>query len=44
MSRSQENKNVDVEQTHDRSGQLDKGSHEVHHEIEMLNIDNELTS
>ena len=45
---SEENKNVRVEQTHDRSGQPDKhniavpDAPEVHHEIEMLNIDNEL--
>ena len=45
---SEENKNVGVEQTHDRSGQPDKRSDavqndpEVHHEIKMLNIDNEL--
>ena len=41
---SAENKNVGVEQTHDRSGQLDKRSDVVHHEIKMLNIDNELLS
>ena len=46
---SEEDKNVRVEQTHDRSGQPDKhniavpDAPEVHHEIEMLNIDNELT-
>ena len=46
---SEENKNVRVEQTHDRSGQNDKhniavpDAPEVYHEIEMLNIDNELT-
>ena len=46
---SEENKNVGVEQTHDRSGQPDKhniavpDAPEVYHEIEMLNIDNELT-
>ena len=40
-------KNVRVEQTHDRSGQLDKHNvavqddPEVHHEIKTLNIDNE---
>ena len=45
---SEENKNVRVEQTHDRSGQHDKhniavpDAPEVYHEIEMLNIDNEL--
>ena len=45
---SEENKNVGVEQTHDRSGQLDKHNvavqenPEVHHEIKMLNTDNEL--
>ena len=44
---SEENKNVRVEQTHDRSGQPDKHNvavpdAEVHHEIKMLNIDNEL--
>ena len=45
---SEEDKNVRVEKTHDRSGKLDKhnvavpGAPEVHHEIEMLNIDNEL--
>ena len=45
---SGENKNVGVEQTHDRSGQLDKHNvaiqddPELHHEIKMLNIDNEL--
>ena len=45
---SEENKNVRVEQTHDRSGQLDKhnvavpDARVVHHEIKMLNIDNEL--
>ena len=45
---SEENKNVGVEQTHDRSGQLDKhniavqDAPEVHHEIKMLNIDYEL--
>ena len=45
---SEENKNVRVEQTHDRSGQPDKhniavpDAPAVHHEIEMLNIDNEL--
>ena len=45
---SEENKNVGVEQTHDRSGQLDRHNvavqddPEVHHEIKMLNIDNEL--
>ena len=45
---SEENKNVRVEQTHDRSGQPDKhniavpDAPEVHHEIEVLNIDNEL--
>ena len=38
---SEENKNVGVEQTHDRSGQLDKRSDAVHHEIKMLNTDNE---
>ena len=45
---SEENKNVGVEQTHDRSGQLDRHTvatqddPEVHHEIKMLNIDNDL--
>ena len=39
---SEENKNVGVEQTHDRSGQPDERSDAVHHEIKMLNIDNEL--
>ena len=39
---SEENKKVGVEQTHDRSGQPDKRSDAVHHEIKMLNIDNEL--
>ena len=45
---SEENKHVRVEQTHDRSGQLDEHNvavpdvPEVHHEIKMLNIDNEL--
>ena len=39
---SEENKNVGVEQTHDRSVQPDKRSDAVHHEIKMLNIDNEL--
>ena len=39
---SEENKNVGVEQTHDRSRQPDKRSDAVHHEIKMLNIDNEL--
>ena len=45
---SEENKNVGVEQTHDRSGQPDKHNvavqddPEVHHEIKMLNIDNEI--
>ena len=39
---SEENKNVGVEQTHDRSGQPDKRSDPVHHEIKMLNTDNEL--
>ena len=44
---SEENKNVRVEQTHDRSGQPDKHSvavqedPEVYHEIKTLNIDNE---
>ena len=44
---SEENKNVRVEQPHDRSGQPDKHNvavqddPEVHHEIKMLNIDNE---
>ena len=36
---SEENKNVGVEQTHDRSGQPDKRSDAVHHEIKMLNTD-----
>ena len=45
---SEENKNVRVEQTHDRSGQLDKhnvalrAAPEVHREITTLNTDNEL--
>ena len=39
---SEENKNVAVEQTHDRSGQPDKCSDAVHHEIKMLDTDNEL--
>ena len=45
---SGENKNVRVEQTHDRSGQLDKhnvavqDAPEVYREIKMLNTDNEL--
>ena len=39
---SEENKNVGVEQTHDRSGQLDKCSDPIHHEIKMLGTDNEL--
>ena len=39
---SEENKNVRVEQTHDRSEQPDKRSDTVHHEIKMLNTDNEL--
>ena len=39
---SEENKNVGVEQTHDRSGQPDKHNDAVHHEIRMLNTDNEL--
>ena len=39
---SEENKNVGVEQTHDSSGQPDKRSDAVHHEIKMLNTDNEL--
>ena len=39
---SEENKNVGVEQTHDRSGQPDKCSDAVHHEIKTLNTDNEL--
>ena len=38
---SEENKNVGVEQTHDRSGQPDKCSDAVHHEIKMLHTDNE---
>ena len=44
----EENNNVGVEQTHDRSGQPDKhnvavpDAPEVHHEIKMPNIDNEL--
>ena len=38
---SEENKNVGVEQTHHRSGQLDKCSDAVHHEIKMLDTDNE---
>ena len=39
---SEENKNVGVEQTHDRSGQLDKLSDAVHHEIKMVITHNEL--
>ena len=39
---SEENKNVGVEQTHGRSRQPDKRSDAVHHEIKMLNTDNEL--
>ena len=45
---SGENKNVRVEQTHDRSGKLDKhnvaaqDNPEVYREIKMLNIDNDL--
>ena len=39
---SEENKNVGVEKTHDRSWQPDKRSDAVHHEIKMLNTDNEL--
>ena len=39
---SEENKNVGVEQTHDRSGQPEKRSDAVHHQIKMLNTDNEL--
>ena len=45
---SEENKNVGVEQTHDRSGQLDKRSDavqdnpEVYREMNTLNTDNEL--
>ena len=45
---SEENKNVEVEHTHDRSGQSDKHNvavqddPEVRHEIKMLSIDNEL--
>ena len=39
---SEENKNVGVEQTHDRSGQPDKCSDAVHHDIKMLGTDNEL--
>ena len=44
---SEENKNVRVEQTHDRSGQLDKHNvavqddPEVYHEIKTLNTENE---
>ena len=38
---SEENKNVGVEQAHDRSGPPDKCSDAVHHEIKMLDIDNE---
>ena len=44
---SEENKTVRVEQTHDRSGQLDKhniavqDAPEVFHEIKTLNTDNE---
>ena len=43
-----ENKNVGVEQTHDRSGQPNKQNDavqddpEIYHEIKMLNTDNEL--
>ena len=46
---SEENKNVRVEQTHDRSGQLDKhnvavqDNPEVYHEAKTLNTDNETT-
>ena len=39
---SEENMNVGVEQTHDGSGQPDKCSDAVHHEIKMLDTDNEL--
>ena len=39
---SEENKNVGVEQTHDRSGKPDKCSAAVHIEIKMLNTNNEL--
>ena len=39
---SEDSKSLNVEQTHDRSGQPDKRSDAVHHEIKMLNIDNEL--
>ena len=45
---SEDSKSLNVEQTHDRSGQPDKhniavpDAPEVHHEIAMLNIDNEL--
>ena len=39
---SEENKNVRVEQTHDRSGQPDKCSDAVYREIKTLNTDNEL--
>ena len=44
---SEDNKSLNVEQTHDRSGQLDKHNvavqddPEVYHEIKMLNTDNE---
>ena len=39
---SEDNKSLNVEQTHDRSGQPDKRSDAVHHEIKMLNTDFEL--
>ena len=39
---SEENKNVGVELTHDRSGQPGKRSDAVYHELKMLNTDNEL--
>ena len=44
---SEDNKSLNVEQTHDRSGQLDKhivaaqNDPEVCHEIQTLNTDNE---
>ena len=41
---SEENKNVGVEQTHDLSGQPDKCSDAVQHEIKMIDTDNEFFS
>ena len=38
---SEDNKSLNVEQTHDRSGQPDKRSDAVHHEIKTLSTDNE---